>query len=166
MCGNFGLLSLGQQLIGPAPSPHPEPTKETFEQISSPARTKKEKKKKSNEMDISRRLLSSVAATAYKTAEVEPKKPKKALTNNQNGVPALVSPLLVLEGQTASTEVRGGQSGGYSTIEFNGNYRNEPSPKSHNIRVVALPANVLRWQPIWRPCTSETAAGTPAPHPS
>lgn len=49
----------------------------------------------------------------------------------------LLSPLLILESQTASTEIRGGQAGGYSCLEYEGHLKENMVISSKRVRLVA-----------------------------
>ena len=55
----------------------------------------------------------------------------------------LLSPLKILESQTASTEIRGGQAGGYSSLEYEGIITKDPTMKTRRVRLVARKRHAL-----------------------
>lgn len=64
----------------------------------------------------------------------------KAATNLQNN---LLSPLLILESQTASTEIRGGQAGGYSCLEYESLSNKNLTISTKRVRLVARKRHAL-----------------------
>ena len=55
----------------------------------------------------------------------------------------LLSPLVILQSQTASTEIRGGQAGGYSSIEYDGQDSKDVSMNVMRVRLVARKRHAL-----------------------
>ncbi len=96
MCGNFGLLSLGAGRPSDASSHHSD----TFH------------KQVTARDDLDR----SVSASMHQVSRLHGIRMRDE--NDSSISETLVSPLKILEAQTANTEIRGGQSGGYSSIEY------------------------------------------------
>jgi hypothetical protein len=112
MCGNFGLVMLGK--VG---SDDNENTQDF-----------KKKAKKQDDMDISMHTtLSEVSKLHGVRVKGDPQwthnisssgKYDIVSSSTHHGRGELLSPLFILQAQTASTEVRGGQAGGISSIEY------------------------------------------------
>ena len=111
MCGNFGLVMLGK--VGKS---------------SENTQDFKKKAKKSDDMDISMHAtLAEVSKLHGVRVKGDPQwthnisssgKYDIVSTSTHHGRGELLSPLFILQAQTASTEVRGGQAGGISSIEY------------------------------------------------
>lgn len=107
MCGNFGLLSLGE-------APQASGATDDF------------KKEVSEEDELEKALSASMHEVSKLQGGKEVKKTTAVNDRNDNdGGPTenpedllTVTPLSILQNQTSSTEIRGGQAGGYSTFEF------------------------------------------------
>lgn len=129
MCGNFGLLLLGKNTLNEEvralPAPHRdaawEITRETMKLVSDtggliiaqdlPAHLYLN----NGSGDAPMSMGSSPIASSRKRADEGGS--GKASRRFHFTQPKLLSPLKILEQQTAMTEVRGGQAGGYSLIE-------------------------------------------------
>ena len=108
MCGNFGLLSLGE-------APQASGATDDF------------KKETSEEDDLEKALNASIHEVSRLQGGKEVKKTTTAVNDKLDAEGGLsenpedlltVTPLSILQNQTASTEVRGGQAGGYSSFEY------------------------------------------------
>lgn len=97
MCGNFGLLSLGT-------------TVNTSENSSHHNESYHKPRVQQDELDM------SVSASMHQVSKLNG---IRVLNEDQIGEKEeMISPLTILEAQTACTEIRGGQAGGYSSIEY------------------------------------------------
>jgi hypothetical protein len=134
MCGNFGLVMLGK--LG---------------KVSAQTTQEFRKVKKEDDMD---RSMHATLAEVSKLHGVRVKgdphwthamsstgKYDIVSTSTHHGRGELLPPLSILQAQTASTEVRGGQAGGISSIEFKKNAKDTSddigSPKMFRTRCVA-----------------------------
>eukprot|EP01031_Cornospumella_fuschlensis_P033081 gene33081-40016_t len=95
MCGNFGLLSLG---AGAAPADTSSHHEKSFHKQTSPGD-------------------SSLHESMHEVAKTQGMRYQEQ-TDNDSTKQELINPLKILEAQTACTEIRGGQAGGFSTIEY------------------------------------------------
>jgi hypothetical protein len=71
---------------------------------------------------------------------------QSALSTKQSkneSIVKLLSPLVILQSQTASTEIRGGQAGGYSSIEYDGQGNKDVSMNVKRVRLVARKRHAL-----------------------
>lgn len=101
MCGNFGLLSLRPSgSVTDAASTHPNELSHHRPKIE------EEDDLLDRSMNESMHRVSKLNGIRVRSDAdlLDPKEP--------------LNPLQILEAQTASTEIRGGQAGGYSTIEY------------------------------------------------
>ncbi|RYH31979.1 hypothetical protein EON65_01565 [archaeon] len=95
MCGNFGLLSLGASAALPDTSSHHE---KSFHKVPlSPDKS----------LHDSMHEVAKTQGMRYQDQAAE-----------DSAKQELINPLKILEAQTACTEIRGGQAGGFSTIEY------------------------------------------------
>lgn len=120
MCGNFGLLSLGY-------SPPAEGTSHHNDSFHKPQRPNDN-------------LDQSLSASMHEVSKLGGGRFRDP--NQEEGEQEeMISPLKVLEAQTACTEIRGGQAGGYSSIEYK--YVHTDSQSRYdalfNASVVAVP---------------------------
>lgn len=124
MCGNFGLVMLGK--VGKS---------------SENTQDFQKKKKKADDMDVSmHQTLAEVSKLHGVRVKGDPQwthavstsgKYDIVSTSTHHGRGELLSPLFILQAQTASTEVRGGQAGGISSIEYkSGTSKNKKSNAS------------------------------------
>lgn len=114
MCGNFGLLMLG---------------KEQTEATAGPVDEFEKTKKPQDAMDVSMHQTlhevsklhgCRVVGDAQWTHNISSSGKYNVIesTSSHAGAAPLLEPLFILEAQTAATEVRGGQAGGISSIEY------------------------------------------------
>ena len=96
MCGNFGLLSLGAVRPAEASSHH----NDTFH------------KPKVAQDNLDR----SVSASIHQVSKLQGIRVRDE--DDDTSTEELMPVLKILEGQTACTEIRGGQAGGFSSIEY------------------------------------------------
>lgn len=96
MCGNFGLLSLGKSNRNEGASHH----NDSFH-----------KAERSNDA-----LDASLTDSMHQVSKLGGGRFRDP--NEDTAFEEMMSPLKILEAQTACTEIRGGQAGGYSTIEY------------------------------------------------
>lgn len=111
MCGNFGLVMLGR-----------------VDKASDNMQEFKKKEKKNDEMDLSmHETLAEVSKLHGVRIKGDPQwthnlsssgKYDIVSSSTHHGRGELLPPLYILQAQTASTEVRGGQAGGISSIEY------------------------------------------------
>ena len=139
MCGNFGLLLLGDKSVASASGSAAAATQsaqeaddmnESFNQLSEVSRhggIRLAGKKKSK----SDQFAPKNGGNSYTSVplEVESRPPFNPQT--------LLPPIRILEAQTACTEVRGGQAGGYSCVEFIGASESPTTPICTRVRLVA-----------------------------
>jgi hypothetical protein len=119
MCGNFGLLMLGRAATAGSPTAKPSDQSPTTLPAASPM--------SSNDIGIDNQMLEVSRHGGIRVARTE--------SNSMNGRRAtsivigkradeefdstiILPPISILEAQTACTEIRGGQAGGYSCIEY------------------------------------------------
>ncbi len=131
MCGNFGLLSLGE-----APKPD---SVELSDGIF------KKPKVQTDALDQS--LNESMHEVSRLHGLSKKDKDKKSSASNGDGAVsttdddlAIISPVSILRAQTSSTEIRGGQAGGYSSFEYKQSAVGErviPTPLTTRVRTVA-----------------------------
>jgi hypothetical protein len=108
MCGNFGLLQLG---IAPV-APKNENTTNNDDDIQQQKWTDIDRSFHESLHEVSR--LHGIRVAMGDEEETE-----HSMTDLKSGKNStLLSPLVILQSQTAATEIRGGQSGGYSSLEY------------------------------------------------
>lgn len=145
MCGNFGLLQIGLAVPTNAQSIEAELIDDNG--IVNPGL---EKKQDSLDMSLHESLHEVSRLRGLRLSErfdipreiseqsvLSSKQPK-----NQSTV-KLLSPLVILQSQTASTEIRGGQAGGYSSIEYDGKNGKDASMNVKRVRLVARKRHAL-----------------------
>jgi hypothetical protein len=108
MCGNFGLLQLG---IAPVASKNEDTTNRNDDNNQQPW------------SDLDRSFHESLHEVSrlhgIRVALGDEEKSEQYMSDHKNGrISELLSPLVILQSQTAATEIRGGQSGGYSSLEY------------------------------------------------
>lgn len=133
MCGNFGLLALAN-----SSSTQPENTSQ--HSFHKPKTAKDE-------------LDASVSESMHQVSRLQGMRFNEQADEIQyspDGIDKMVSPVKILEAQTACTEIRGGQAGGYSSIEYTYERTEHESrfeamfgspmiavPKNYRVRMVA-----------------------------
>ena len=140
MCGNFGLLLLGTSASS---------IENTVVKIDSDVENGIEVSTKEDPNDLSDLILQEslhevsrlhglrVSTDAGDELQLDNAVKKTKLRCN------LLSPLLILESQTASTEIRGGQAGGYSCLEYESNLKENMTISSKRVRLVARKRHAL-----------------------
>lgn len=137
MCGNFGLLSIGSA---------PETTNEKKQKEGDGDEASFKQTSSSKDLDI---LAISLHESLHEVSRLnglrlsvdsgdsrnnrDPMMSEKAKHDNNS---SMLSPLIVLQSQTASTEIRGGQAGGYSSLEYKSTHR-AGSAIENRVRMVA-----------------------------
>jgi hypothetical protein len=129
MCGNFGLLALGLTATNPENSSHHN---SSFHKPAS----------------ASDRLDMSINESMHEVSRLEGIRFRNDLKDEDVEEP--LSAIKILEAQTACTEIRGGQAGGFSSIEYKLVKNNSKShfdalfaasevaiPTMHRVRMVA-----------------------------
>ena len=106
MCGNFGLLSLGEVDANADADEFKKPVSEADEL---------EKALNASMHEVSR--LHGLKEAKKSTAINDRNDNDAMLSENPEDLIS-VSPLSILQNQTSSTEIRGGQAGGYSSFEY------------------------------------------------
>ena len=116
MCGNFGLLVLGQQLQNQppnAPNASCDNLEQLLDQLSDGARTNHGPKQAELDASIHMEGLEMERLGGLKLQPTESQ-------HDENQRSIAMSPLAILKAQTTATEIRGGQAGGFSSMVFNG----------------------------------------------
>lgn len=118
MCGNFGLLSLGAGAASADTSSHHE--KSFHKQQASDA---------------------SLHESMHEVAKTQGMRYQDQAADDDSAKQELINPLKILEAQTACTEIRGGQAGGFSTIEYKFTRKEHESryEAMFNASIVAVP---------------------------
>ena len=137
MCGNFGLLQIGAP-VGNGAQPYQVIDHDYSEVV----------KAKNNTLDASfhesLHEVSRLHGLRLPEDVNENPPPKNSAHGAKNSsVRSLLSPLRILESQTASTEIRGGQAGGYSSLEYEGIVTKDPTMKTRRVRLVARKRHAL-----------------------
>ena len=114
MCGNFGLLILGQQLQHQQTPPNASASDnvDLLDQLSDGAKTNHGPKQQELDASIHMEELEVERLGGLKLQPVESEE------NQRRSIS--MSPLSILKAQTPATEIRGGQAGGFSTMLYNG----------------------------------------------
>ena len=136
MCGNFGLLQLGITTLVALP----DSDDDVGLKILAP----------NDELD---RLGMSLPESLHEVSRLcGLRVSRDVLDLDGNDAPEVVhrtlaseslSPLLILQSQTASTEIRGGQAGGYSSLEYDDVGRDNVTIISKRVRLVARKRHAL-----------------------
>ena len=134
MCGNFGLLQLGTT------TPVVFPDVDQVNTFKRPAAF--------NEIDL---LGSSLHESLHEVSRlhglrVSQRELHCELPSDKTiaiAKPTALSPLLILEAQTASTEIRGGQAGGYSSFEYDDLRKESAVMTTKRVRLVARKRHAL-----------------------
>ena len=128
MCGNFGLLKLGTSTSATIPEA------KTFHE----AHLDKVDDSLDDSLQETLHIVSQLQGIRVSTStrDVNAEGPV------QDSV-GLLSPLTILQSQTASTEIRGGQAGGYSTFEYDDVRRANVSVACKRVRLVARKRHAL-----------------------
>lgn len=147
MCGNFGLLSLGK-IVPVDSSVHAKPVAGVTVADDDLDKSLHESMQMvSNLQGV--RVQGDHPAWAKSTYKSSTHGYASANEDMQESDDKAVSPLDILQSQTASTEVRGGQAGGYSSLEFDWVKKKSESrmdmmgeqtvaiPHQHRVRCVA-----------------------------
>jgi hypothetical protein len=112
MCGNFGLLMLGKEQSDTVPADEFEKTKKPQDAMDvSLHQTLHEVSKLHGLRVVGDAQWTHNISSSGKYNVIES-------TSSHAGTAQLLEPLFILEAQTAATEVRGGQAGGISSIEY------------------------------------------------
>lgn len=169
MCGNFGLLALANN----SQAPQENTSQHSFHKPKT-ARDDLDASVSESMHQVSRlqgmRYNEQADETAY----------------SPTGIDKMLSPVKILEAQTACTEIRGGQSGGYSSIEYKYLQQEHKSrfeamfgsqliaiPKNYRVRMVArkrhplaadLSALYMRQRGGQHPDPTSTITGTTVVH--
>ena len=145
MCGNFGLLQIGSAV--PVSSNAVEPKLIDDNDIPNPGC---EKVQDSLDMslheslhEVSRLRGLRLSGEFDISKEIRQQSGLSSKQPSDHSTVQLLSPLVILQSQTASTEIRGGQAGGYSSIEYDGQDRRELSMNVKRVRLVARKRHAL-----------------------
>jgi hypothetical protein len=111
MCGNFGLLFLKNQT---ADSENAEPEPQDGDRKKDVSRNGFMQVER-EEHNVKTRTVSFGKHDGLPEDNEDTETGESAITSSKD---ALRSPLLILEAQAANTEIRGGQAGGYSSLEY------------------------------------------------
>lgn len=133
MCGNFGLLALANS----SQAPQENTSQHSFHK----PRTAKDE------------LDASVSESMHQVSRLQGMRYNEQADEtvySPTGIDKMMSPVKILEAQTACTEIRGGQAGGYSSIEYKYLQQEHQSrfeamfgsqtiaiPKNYRVRMVA-----------------------------
>ena len=134
MCGNFGLLQVGV------------PALPAEQSLDGPDDPKPKSKRDLLDFSLHESLHEVSRLHGLRLPEdiEENPLPKFSAHGSKNlSIRSLLSPLRILESQTASTEIRGGQAGGYSSLEYEGIATNEITMKTRRVRLVARKRHAL-----------------------
>jgi hypothetical protein len=145
MCGNFGLLQIG--LAVPVNS-------QSFEKkaIDDNGILDHGFEKKQDSLDISlheslhevSRLRGLRLSDRFENPrEISEQSASSSKQTKNQSIVKLLSPLVILQSQTASTEIRGGQAGGYSSLEYDGQGSRDVSMNVKRVRLVARKRHAL-----------------------
>ena len=136
MCGNFGLLQLGTSTL--VPSPDTDDSEKLRKLASNDDFDRLGISRHDSLHEVSR--LHGLRVSAHGTGWNEDQLPKEV-----DSVPTSksLSPLTILQSQTASTEIRGGQAGGYSSLEYDDVRRDDMTITSKRVRIVARKRHAL-----------------------
>lgn len=134
MCGNFGLLQVGVPAL---------PGNESY--VVSADDRGVEIKSKHDLLDFSfHESLHEVSRLhGLRLTEDVDESLFPVGSNHGAKTSSVLSPLIILESQTASTEIRGGQAGGYSSLEYEGIVTKDPTMKTRRVRLVARKRHAL-----------------------
>jgi hypothetical protein len=129
MCGNFGLLSLGE-----APKTD---SVELNEQGGVFKKPKVQTDALDQSLNESMHEVSRLHGLSKKDKDKKPSNGDAVSTIDEDL--AIISPVSILRAQTSSTEIRGGQAGGYSSFEYKQSVvdRLIPTPLTTRVRTVA-----------------------------
>ena len=135
MCGNFGLLKLGTS------------TAVAISDVADAETFRKPDSEKDDTLDASlHESLHEVSRLhGLRVSINEDYSNTDRFTKDLKVASAIemLSPLTILQSQTASTEIRGGQAGGYSTFEYDDVRRADVSVACKRVRLVARKRHAL-----------------------
>ena len=136
MCGNFGLLQLGITTLVAFPEINDDvgfkkvASIDDFDQLGMSLHESLH--------EVSRLHGLRVSRDAIDWNENDETKEVDTMTASKS-----LSPLSILQSQTASTEIRGGQAGGYSSLEYDDVRRDDVTIISKRVRLVARKRHAL-----------------------
>jgi hypothetical protein len=144
MCGNFGLLQLGNS---PPVDASEQPNAVIINKLikdNEKALTRSDKallEEQGRSLHEVNRLqeLSLHESSSVKVWPLNASINKDKVASHAT----LLSPLRILQSQTASTEIRGGQAGGYSSLEYDDIQKETVSITSKRVRLVARKRHAL-----------------------